>query len=611
MKVADLFALLSFKTDKRSMTKALGDTKALARTSDREFKKMATQTESHFKRVGRSISQVMRRAAADTRKALAGAVAGGAGKRAKAGAGIGGALLGGAKRYGGLALTAGFALGTRDSLKFTEALGRLNITAKGGLGTLGQLRDRLLDVSNETGVNKENVLRASSRYIELTGNVKAAKDNMELFAKVQQATGASADDIAGSAAAFVEQFKIASPEMEKMFSIAIEGGKAGSAEFKDMAAHLAGLGAQLQEFSGGAGLRSAATLSALMQKVTARAGGNTAEATTQIQALMTEVASKEGAARLKSQGVNVYKNGELRNFFDIMKELKSKDLKDDILADTFRNVRSKRAALGALRDDWEGLTEATLNSNATAEDYAEIMQNNAIKVKKAWNRFKNFMLVGFSKVVDAMGWLVDHSRLIVIAITVLIGAFISLKAVAIAAAIRTAAAWAVAMAPLILMGILIAAIILLIEDIWVAFHGGKSITGDAYKWLVDVFVEAIEFWVEQFEKFFGWIVEKFEWIANKAKAVMSVIDGTSKGGLRDALDSHQRRGSFSSRAKAVKNAFATVDGRVPVASGGSSSNSTSMTFNVQPGGTLDRSAVPAIRGAALDRAARQAETESY
>jgi len=453
MKVADLFALLRIKTDKGSVKKA--DT-------------------------------MMQRFAAKARDTFAGIA-----------------------RYGKVALAAGFALSTRDALKFNEQLERLNITAKGGFGSLSELRNKVLRVSNATGIAKEEVAAGASRFVELTGDVEGAAAAMPLFAKVAKATGATMDDVAGAGAGFAEQFKIAPDQLEKMFSIAIESGKMGAAELKDMAAEIAGLGAQSQKFANSEGVEAAARISAMLQTVTATTGGNVSEASTQITAMMTGLGQASKA--LKKAGVNVFDaSGEYRELGVILEELKSKNLSAKEIEKMFPNVRAQRGVLAILRGDVEGLTASTLASNAVAEDFAKIQQSSSAKVKKAWNTASNGIAKAFAKIIDAMAWLTDELDFLVISLGVAVTAFVIFKAAAVKAALATAASWAVALAPMLLMVAILVGIALLIEDIWTAFQGGESITGDAHKWLVDVFVEAIAFWHKQFTKFFDWVLGKFD-----------------------------------------------------------------------------------------------------
>lgn len=521
MKVADLFALLRIKIDPKSMKKAQDSVGRFAKKSKGKFDKLEKAALGTFARIG-------------------------------------------------LAAAAAFA--TRDALGFSKSLERLGITAKGGLGTLDEMQKKILAISNETGIAKEEVLSATSKFVELTGNVDIAASSMALFAKVTQATGASADDVAGSAAALSEQFKISSGDFEKMFSILIEGGKAGSAEFKDMAAHLAGIGAASQKFAGSTGIIAAAEISAALQIVAGSTGGNVAEATTQIKALF--IGLGQASKKLKENGVQVFDtSGEYRELSEIFKDIKDKQFSAKEIEELFPNVRAQRGALALLRGDWEGLTQATLTSNAVAEDFAKIQKNNAVKVQIAWNKFKNFFTKLFLKVVDVLAAFTENIDILIVALTSLATAFAIVKVQAllagsasVSAGLAAARAWIIGMAPLIIMALLIAALILIIEDIWVAFQGGESVFKDAHTWLVNVFVEAIEFWVEQFEAFFGFLEKKFNELKNFTKNIVTDIAlGVGVSSSQKVIDRLREIGAENIRVKnAQARALASQQATLPI-----------------------------------------------
>jgi len=70
-------------------------------------------------------------------------------------------------------------------------------------------------------------------------------------------------------------------------------------------------------------------------------------------------------------------------------------------------------------------------------------------------------------------FMVDHWKLITLAV-------IAFKAASIQAAIASGVAWAVANAPLLLMIGMITAVVLIVQDLWTAFTGGRSVLKDLY-----------------------------------------------------------------------------------------------------------------------------------
>src|SRR5262245_15920561 len=156
-----------------------------------------------------------------------------------------GKFLGGAIKTGLLAAGAGLAAvfvdGAKDALAFEKGLTRLDISSRGAMGSMRDVKNQILTVSRETGVAKEEILAGATAFVNLTGDGKAAKDSLMTFARVAQASGASMDDISAAAAAMNQNLKVNPAEFEKAFSILIRGGKLGAVELKDFAGLLAEL----------------------------------------------------------------------------------------------------------------------------------------------------------------------------------------------------------------------------------------------------------------------------------------------------------------------------------------------------------------------------------
>ncbi len=323
---------------------------------------------------------------------------------------LAGGLLGGAT-LGGTALIASEAAKT---VEFEEALTRLAINSKGAVGSLEVLRSKIFDVSNNTGVAREEVLAAASTFTALTGDGKAAADSMELFAKVSKGTGSSMDDIATSAAAMAQNMKIAPQDMEKAFSILIAGGKAGAIELKDVAGLMASLSAANQRFAGSSGTGGLASMSAALQ--IARQGfGSAAEAATGLEALMGAIVQNSG--KLKDAGIKVFnrdaKTGQktLRSFDEIVQAIANSKLAKDPTA-LFKALGRKEAiaafdALTKNRAAWGDLADATLDAKDVQEDFNTFQQSSAGQLQAAWNEAKNSiaaaitpqMIEGFSAAI--------------------------------------------------------------------------------------------------------------------------------------------------------------------------------------------------------------------
>lgn len=200
-------------------------------------------------------------------------------------------------------------------------------------------------------------------------------------------------------------------------------------------------------------------------------------------------------------------------------------------------------------------------------------------------------------VVRASIWLTDHFALVVLGIMSIVTALAIYRAAAIATALKAAVAWAISAAPLVLIALLIAAIILVIEDLWSAFTGGESVLKDVYDWLVDLFVEAIEWWVDAFDRFFGWIKEKIDWLLDKLGAIPRAIKKAAKGissyltgeDSEDVLDPVHEAAKKRQREAAARLAasptkpYRTDTAADRASAAGSPSVTTSVVVNTPPG----------------------------
>lgn len=445
-----------------------------------------------------------------------------------------------------LASAALVGLATNDFLNFDEQLADIDVATEGAMGSFESLRDRVLEVSDATGLAKEQVAGASAAFVTLTGDGKTAAEQMGTFARVMKASKASAEGVAGTAAAMSQQFGVAGKDFEQGFSMMIRAGKAGAVELKDLASVLPELGGLATQFAGGKGLKGLAELTAALQVVASGTGGNAAKARTQIQALYTTLLSK--ADELRGVGVNVMEvdpaTGQrvARNFRAIIDDIAAKGLSSDKLVKMFGSVEATNAFLSLAKDGskaWTDITRAQMGARDVAEDYAKRQRYLSARVTKAWNAIKN-------AVTRVLIIVVEHIDLIVLALTSMGIALIALKAKAIATAVATGAAWVAAALPFAAIAAAIAGIILVLNDLYSLFMGGDSIIADfasaAAAWLWGILGRAItgikmgfvDMWngfvdgmkaagqavKDVFWKAVEWVVEKIEWLLEKVQAAI-------------------------------------------------------------------------------------------
>ena len=449
------------------------------------------------------------------------------------------------KKVAGLAAGFGALMEGKKALDFEEGLKRLEIASSGAVGSMGEMRDQLFEVSDATGVAKEELLQGTAAFVSLTGDGKAASESMETFAKVAVGTGASMEDITKSAAALNQNLKIDPANFEQAFSILIAGGKAGAIELRDAAGVLSQLTPLIEQFEGGSGVQGLAELGASLQL--SRQGFSSArETATGLKALFGSF--KINAKKFEDAGIKLFvkdpKTGRksLRNFSDILDDIASSKLAKDpeLLTKAFGSKEAEAAFTqltknkGALRE----LTAETLKANDVAEDYAAFQDSAAGRTKKSLNDIKNLLGQVFSLVVRTLGFFIQHGKITLIVLGGLVAGLIAAKWASIQAAAASAVAWAAAALPFILIGALVAAIILVVYELWQTFTGGESILGDLKEAAVDMFVSMIE-WADKMIGKAGEYLDRWtssiEAVRNRGKIALT---GIQEEAARLFIDTH-------------------------------------------------------------------------
>lgn len=316
---------------------------------------------------------------------------------------IAGSTLGKLTQVAGFAGTAAL-VGSevRNTMRFEEALTRLKIQAGAAMGSTDAFRRSVMNVSNATGLAREEVLAGQTAYVTLTGDVATASASMDLFAKIAKGSGASMDDIAGSAAALKQNLGIDPTEFERAFSILVHEGKAGSVELRDMASLMAKLAPQFAEFAGGKGVEGMADLGGALQVV--NHGFNDAdEAATALSGLMTSLTKNAG--RFKAAGVDVFTTDasgvkHLRSVSEIVDAIGASKLAKDpqALTKALGRAEAYRAYLQLRnnREEWRKLGEENLNAKDVAEDYAAFQDSASGRMQAAWVQLKNTIAAAFT-----------------------------------------------------------------------------------------------------------------------------------------------------------------------------------------------------------------------
>lgn len=214
---------------------------------------------------------------------------------------------------GGSALAAS---SVSEALKLDEAIRRLAVSARGP-GEAGrdteQLRKQFVRTGMDTGMAPEGVVAGVQQFVTKTGDIDTALQNMRNFATVAQATGASVEDVASTAADLAQKFDIKSAkDMGDALAVLAFQGKKGAFELRDMAAQFPEMAAAAQR-AGLKGVGGMRTLGGLAQ-IARQSTGSGAEASTAVQMMMTQLTNKSGELHsgeaLGGKRVDVFQGGD-------------------------------------------------------------------------------------------------------------------------------------------------------------------------------------------------------------------------------------------------------------------------------------------------------------
>lgn len=198
---------------------------------------------------------------------------------------------------------------------------------------------------------------------------------------------------------------------------------------------------------------------------------------------------------------------------------------------------------------------------------ADIVKAMAAAFKFVAGAAKAFLFI-LKNSLKVVSWLVKNWQLAVVGLTALAAAYVILNASALAAA----AAELIALWPIGLLAIAIAALILVVDDLYEAFTGGESIFKDLYnivkEWVVEKIGELMNTWVGDFIRYY----EKV-WDVIKASAqtlydeIKSIVDLVMKayeiykkvkgyglaGGGSGLLDLDHKEGGWQGQYDKYKN----------------------------------------------------------
>jgi hypothetical protein len=203
-----------------------------------------------------------------------------------------------------------------------EKANRISIGARNAGGSYedpSRLFREFVDVTQEVkGVTADAAADATAKFVSLTGKLDVARANLNTFATASVASGTQMEDVASTIASLQEQFNLSDGEdVKDVLAALIYQGKAAAFELTDAASQYQKLAAAAGSFGVEKSIRGMRTLGGLTQ--IARAGtGSPQQATTAVESMFT--AFKTKSADLKTAGVDVYKDGKVRDVTDVIVE---------------------------------------------------------------------------------------------------------------------------------------------------------------------------------------------------------------------------------------------------------------------------------------------------
>lgn len=312
----------------------------------------------------------------------------------KAARGLGGAGLGLARRgLQGLGVAAavggvGLISMADNAMVLEKSLTRYQIATNASDAQLAQFRTRLGEVTRASGVGRQELLDGAAAYVALTGDANGAAAGMELFAKVQNATGAQMADVATTAAAMRDNLAIDPKDFEAGFSALVVQGKAGAVELRDLAAEMADLAPAMSGFKGGKGLRGLIETGAALQ-VVKKGAGTASKAATNLAQLSN--AMIRNSKKFKAKGIRIFdRKGEKRNFLAIIDDIRKKKLTEPQLI----NLLGSSEAMSAMRellsrkDLLNELIATGADKGAIDRDASKYLESPAGRVQRAWEAVK-------------------------------------------------------------------------------------------------------------------------------------------------------------------------------------------------------------------------------
>jgi TP901 family phage tail tape measure protein len=314
---------------------------------------------------------------------------------------------GGAQLMGNLSTSAvqGGASVLEDQAKavysFEDQLNRLQIAIRKTPEEMDVMRKSIRDVSTETGLGADTVLRAARAYVDLAGAGAYSTDTMRTIARAAQASGSDVGDLATVVYSLHNALKVPDNEMEATLSGLINQSKDGTIHFQKMGAEIIAIAPQFARF-GVLGREGTNQLGAMFQVI---GGGSKDAAETGVRMNAIFRGLQLHAKLFRKGGVQVFDVGpdgvkRFRSIATIFDEIgKSKLMKDPTLMIKAFGRGDGEAATHLIMTNIDKMheLEAAARQNGTIqEDLAARQASSAGRIELAMNKMKNAIADAFT-----------------------------------------------------------------------------------------------------------------------------------------------------------------------------------------------------------------------
>jgi TP901 family phage tail tape measure protein len=279
-----------------------------------------------------------------------------------------------------------------EVFEFNDHLTRFGIAARIGGVELLRVGSAIRSVSNDTGINSDEILRGTRAYVDLAGAANYSDEKMRTMARTSQAAGADIGDVASVVYALQHNLGIPDDQLENTLGGLINMSKDGAVHFAQMAQEFTALSPTFAQF-GVKGREGAIKLAAQLQL--ARTGfGSASEAGTGLQRIMR--ALPQHAVLFAKAGVNVFKEGsdkELDTLDNIYKRIRESRLEQHrpALIKALGRGEAERVyqIIDGLLGEYKKLEDAGRVNGTVQEDLGTNMESATGRITQSIERMKN------------------------------------------------------------------------------------------------------------------------------------------------------------------------------------------------------------------------------